>query len=63
MTRFNAQGLRRQRTDEERERRHLHGENGAKFNAKYAYPGNDGTCSCVTTFTNKDNLIVEYEET
>lgn len=62
MTRFNAQGLRRGRTEEERIRRHLYGENGAKFNAKYAYPGDDGICQCVTTFINKDNLIVEYEE-
>lgn len=64
MMRFNAQGLRRGRTEEGKARRRMYADNSGmlKFSDKYAYPGDDGCSSCVTTFINKDNLIVEYEE-
>lgn len=64
MTRFDAQGLRRGRTEDGKERRRMYADNSGmlRFSDRYAYPGNDGIATTVTTFVGKDDLIVEYEE-
>jgi hypothetical protein len=52
------------RTNEERRRRHLYGEEGATFSkGKYMTLGNSEYMSTITTFYNKDNLVAEIYET
>jgi site-specific DNA-cytosine methylase len=58
-----AQPLKRRRTEEERLRRHLHGDKGATFSkGKESYIGNDGIMNTVTTVFSKDNIIAEIME-
>lgn len=54
----------RERTDEEKTRRHLHGDIGATFSGgKRMCILKNGISGCVTTFATKDNLVCEiYEE-
>lgn len=54
-----AQHAKRVRTDEERLRRHLHGDKGAKFSSRKLVPGTNGIMGALTTVIEKDNLIVE----
>lgn len=50
----------RERTEEEKLRRHLHGDKGAKFsNGRRLKVLADGINGCITTFATKDNLICE----
>ncbi len=64
MNRIDCQQLRKQRTLEERLRRHLHGDVGAKYSqGKYQYVANDGIMGALTTAEAKDNILVEIYET
>lgn len=54
-----AQPVKRRRTEEERMRRHLYGDNGAKFNSKEICIGYDGVCNTITLAIAKDDLICE----
>ena len=58
-----AQSIKRKRTEEEKRRRHLHGEKGATFSkAKEAYVANDGIMNTVTAVYSIENLIAEFME-
>ena len=54
-----AQPIRRERTEEEKMRRRLYGDNGAKFSSRNMTPRRDGIMGAITTVTDKDNLIME----
>lgn len=54
-----AQHAKRVRTDEERARRHLYGDSGAKFSSRQLVSGTDGIMGALTTVVQKDNLIVD----
>lgn len=54
-----AQPIKRERTEEEKLRRRLHGDKGAKFSSRQMVPGKDGVMGAMTTVTEKDNLIME----
>lgn len=52
--------LTRQRSDEEKRRRHLYGDSGAKFSAgKVPKIDGGGIIGCITTCVTKDLLIIE----
>ena len=52
----------RERTEEEKRRRHLYGDKGAKFSQgkRLCLLGN--VIGCVTTLASKDNLVCEIYE-
>ena len=52
----------RERTDEEKFRRHLYGDKGASFSKGKRMCLWGGVIGCVTTFATKDNLICEIYE-
>ena len=52
----------RERTEEEKHRRHLHGDKGASFSKGKRMCLLGGVIGCVTTFATKDNLICEIYE-
>lgn len=52
----------RERTEEEKLRRHLHGDKGAKFSKGKRMCILGDVCGCVTTFATKDNLVAEFYE-
>ena len=54
-----AQPIKRERTEAEKLRRHLHGDKGAKFSSRQMVPGKNGVMGAITTVTEKDNLIME----
>jgi DNA (cytosine-5)-methyltransferase 1 len=56
---YDAQPIKRERTEEEKLRRHLHGDKGAKFSARQMVPGKDGVMGAITTVIEKDNLVME----
>ena len=47
------------RTEEEKRRRHLYGDQGAKFSSRKLVAGTNGIMGAITTVTDKDNLIVD----
>jgi site-specific DNA-cytosine methylase len=47
------------RTEEEKLRRHIHGDKGARFASRRLVPGTDGIMGAITTVVKKDNLIVD----
>ena len=49
----------RERTEEEKQRRHLYGDRGAKFSKGKRLCLMGGVSGCVTTFATKDNLVCE----
>lgn len=51
--------IKRERTEEEKLRRHLHGDSGTKFSSRRMVPKADGIMGTITTVTDKDNLIME----
>lgn len=53
------QAVKRRRTEQERLRRHLYGDKGAKFQAKEFCIGYDGICNTITLAMSKDDLICE----
>ena len=62
MKRVDSRAIIRVRTEEERLRRHLHGEDGATFSkGKYMTIGGH-VMGTITTFQNKDNLVAEIYE-
>lgn len=54
-----AQPIKRERTEEEKLRRHLHGDKGARFSARQMVPGKDEVMGAITTVIEKDNLVME----
>lgn len=53
----------RERTEDEKKRRHLYGDKGAKFSGGKQLCLRGEISGCITTFATKDNLIAEiYEE-
>lgn len=54
-----AQHAKRVRTEEEKCRRHLYGDQGAKFSSRKLVAGTNGIMGAITTVTDKDNLIVD----
>ena len=52
----------RERTEEEKQRRHLHGDKGAKFSKGKRMCVLGDICGCVTTLATKDNLVAEFYE-
>ena len=55
----NVLAVGRERTEEEKRRRHLYGDKGAKFSKGKRLCLLGGVVGCVTTFATKDNLICE----
>ena len=54
----------RERSEEERRRRHLHGDRGAKFSGgKIPKVDRGGVIGTVTTLVTKDLLLIEIYET
>lgn len=54
-----AQHAKRVRTEEEKRRRHLYGDQGAKFSSRKLVAGTNGIMGAITTVTDKDNLIID----
>lgn len=56
--------LKRERSEEEKRRRHLHGDKGAKFSAgKIPCIDKTGVVGAITTMVTKDLLLIEtYEQ-
>lgn len=54
-----AQPIKRERTEEEKLRRSLFGDEGARFSSRVMRPRIDGIMGSLTTATDKDNLIME----
>lgn len=54
--------LGRERTEDEKQRRHLYGDKGASFSKGKRMCLLGGVIGCVTTFATKDNLICEIYE-
>ena len=52
----------RERTEEEKRRRHLFGDKGAKFSSGKRMCILQDVSSCITTLPCKDNLIAEFYE-
>lgn len=63
MKMIDAYPVGRERTDEEKRRRHLYGDKGATFSkGKQICVLKNGISGCVTTFATKDNLVIEIYE-
>ena len=62
MKKKDAKPIRRKRTEEEKRRRHLYGDSGAKFSARQLWVGTGGVMSAITTVYDKDNIIAEIME-
>lgn len=64
MKRIDVYPIGRERTEEEKRRRHIYGDKGATFSkGKQPCLLKSGVIGCITTFATKDNLICEvYEE-
>jgi DNA (cytosine-5)-methyltransferase 1 len=56
---YDAQPIKRERTEEEKLRRHLYGDKGARFSSRQMVPGKDGVMGAITTVIEKDNLVME----
>jgi hypothetical protein len=52
----------RERTEEEKFRRHLYGDKGAKFSKGKRMCILGEICGCITTLAVKDNLVAEFYE-
>jgi len=62
MTRIDVLAVGRERTEEEKRRRHLYGDKGARFSKGKHLCLMGGVVGCITTFATKDNLICEIYE-
>ena len=51
--------IKRERTEEEKQRRHLHGDKGARFGSRRMVAGVSEIMGTITTVVEKDNLIME----
>lgn len=58
--RYEVRTVMRVRTEEEKLRRHIYGDKGAKFSAKKTHLGNSIMTS-LTTAADKDNIIFEIQ--
>lgn len=57
---YDAQPIKRERTEEEKLRRHLHGDKGAKFSkGKQMAVGSNGIMNTITSVYSKANLVME----
>lgn len=54
-----AQHLKRVRSEQEKRRRHLYGDKGARFSSRILKAGSNGIMGAITTVTDKDNLVIE----
>lgn len=54
--------IKRRRSEEERLRRHLYGDAGARFNARESYPDFSGVVGAITTLVTKDIPLLEIYE-
>lgn len=61
--RIDARAVCRDRTQAEKHRRHLYGENGATFSKGKYQVLRGRVCATITTFSTKDNQIAEIYET
>lgn len=59
MKKIDVLAVGRERTEEEKQRRHLYGDRGAKFSKGKRLCLMGGVSGCVTTFATKDNLVCE----
>ncbi len=62
MKKIIAKAVGRERTDEEKRRRHLYGDKGAKFSGGKQMCILGDVCGTITTMSTKDNLIAEIYE-
>ena len=62
MKKIIAKAVGRERTDEEKRRRHLYGDKGAKFSGGKQMCILGDVCGTITTMSTKDNLIAEFYE-
>lgn len=60
MKRIGAIAVGRERTEGEKQRRHLYGDKGAKFSKGKRLCFLGEISGCVTPFATKDNLIAEF---
>lgn len=60
MKRTEVRAVGRERTEEEKRRRHLHGDKGAKFSKGKRMCILGDVSGCVTTLATKDNLVAEF---
>ena len=60
MKRTEVRAVGRERTEEEKLRRHLHGDKGAKFSKGKRMCILGDVSGCVTTLATKDNLVAEF---
>ena len=58
----NILAIGRERTEEEKRRRHIYGDKGAKFSQGKQLCVLGDVIGCVTTFATKDNLVAEFYE-
>lgn len=63
MKRIDAKAVGRERTEQEKRRRRVYGDKGAKFSGAKQLCILGDCSGCVTTFATKDNLIIEFYET
>ena len=59
MKKIDVLAVGRERTEEEKKRRHLYGDKGAKFSKGKRLCLLSDISGCVTTFATKDNLVCE----
>lgn len=59
MKRVDVMAVGRERTEEEKRRRHLYGDKGAKFSKGKRLCMLGDVIGCVTTLASKDNLVCE----
>lgn len=59
MKMIDVKAVGRERTEEEKLRRHIHGDTGAKFSQGKRLCLLGGVIGCVTTMATKDNLVCE----
>lgn len=57
---YEVRTVKRVRTEEEKLRRHIYGDKGARFSAKKISLGNT-LMTCITTAPDKDNIIFEIQ--
>lgn len=62
MKRIIARAVGRERTDEEKRRRQIYGDKGAKFSGGKQMCILGDVCGTITTMSTKDNLIAEFYE-
>ena len=60
MRRIKVLAVGRERTEEEKRRRHIYGDKGARFSQGKQMCFLGDVCGCVTTFATKDNLVAEF---